>query len=186
MTTARRKSKKPAVEYDYLTVTVDHYDLSTSAGINYESSDRRYQYDDTPIYDFSTSVELAGICQYPADREGHRVYINVYGDSLNRFMSLNATLRDYHVKDEAGDKKYRKRGGIDVPIYDPPDSIGYIEKIRGEAAWRGNIWVSTHLVNDMLSLLVQPKQLYLAIHEVKENRRRRIRSLSLQTSDPAE
>ena len=180
MPKAKRKTNKPAVEHEYIAVTIDKYEISTRAGINYEALDTKSQHDDVRIYDFSTNIEIEGTIDYPDARKGHRQRLTIYtGD-------FEDTLNDHHVLDKDGNDKYsNKRGGCKA-MYDPPKWIGLMDKVRGELAWQGHVSVSPQSASNMLTLFSQPKQLYLAIDEFKENKYRFIRHVSLQTNDAAE
>ncbi len=71
-------------------------------------------------------------------------------------------------------------------MYDIPGSIGYLERKRAARAWSGAVWIAHPLVSDMLALLPQARPLYLAVNELKVDRRRQITGLALQTTNPAE
>lgn len=182
---AKRKLSKPKVEYNYISVKLSETSSTISAGINWKIHDRRYAEDSTPIYRFDSDLELSGSITYPDERAGNEFKLLVYGRELHDGQ-FQATLEDYHVRDAQGVRKYRKRGDQHVPVYDPPDSIGHIEKLRGTLNWSGCVWVSPTTINDMLSLICIKQQLYFCIDEVKESRRRFIRGITLQTTDPNE
>jgi hypothetical protein len=82
----------------------------------------------------------------------------------------------------AGKKVLVKKG---VPVYDVPDGLGLIQKIRNKKEWTGFCWVSPGTVSDMLLLLPHVRPLYISIHERKVGRTRWINGLSLQMSHPA-
>jgi hypothetical protein len=52
-------------------------------------------------------------------------------------------------------------------VYDVPDGLGLIEKVRGKREWSGFCWVSPGTVSDMLLLLPHVSPLYISIHERK-------------------
>ena len=88
--------------------------------------------------------------------------------------------------DEYGAHKYRKVRGNMVPVYDIPKDIGFLDKVRGGKAWSGAVWVAPQTTTDMLAVLPSVRPLYLALHELKIERRRFVSSLTLQTTHPAE
>ena len=180
-----RKSKNKEVEYTYIAIKLDSFSCHINAGINYEIRDSRLANPNSKVFSFQSELELTGVCSYQDDRAGNQYKIDVFGHELNR-GNFEAILSDYHVKDDEGIPKYRKRGKEKIPVYDPPDSIGYIEKRRGENLWCVYVWISPNSVSDMISLMGSKSPLYMSIDEVKVGRHRRVRSISFQTTDPAE
>ena len=59
-----------------------------------------------------------------------------------------------------------------------------IDKIKGEERWTTSIFASPSMVTDTLVILSGSKPVYISIHEIKENRQRRVQSLSVQTNNP--
>jgi hypothetical protein len=70
-------------------------------------------------------------------------------------------------------------------VYDIPHGLAVIERRRSDGAWTASVPVEPKLVTHMLILLGHGSQTYLSIHERRLERRRWIRSISLQTTDPA-
>jgi hypothetical protein len=62
--------------------------------------------------------------------------------------------------------------------------IAYIDKIRGEDRWTTSVFVAPQMVTDSLIILSGPKPAYISIHEIKENRKRRVNSLTVQCTNP--
>jgi len=176
--------KKPAVEYSLLSIPLDSYRASVDASINHQARDKRDHYADPRIYSFGSSLELEGTCDYPEERSGDKYTISVHGWETEEGQ-FGARLSDRHMLDEDGTRKYRKVRGEEVPVYDVPEGIGLIEKVRGERAWSGFCWVSPQTVSDMLILLPHVRPLYISIQERKVGRTRWINELSLQMSHPA-
>ena len=129
-------------------------------------------------------MELEGLCDYPDERSGDRYVISVHGWETEE-GEFEARLSDRHVKDEDGTRKYRKVRGEEISVYDVPDGLGLIEKVRRKKEWSGFCWVSPGTVSDMLTLLPHARPLYISIHERKVGRTRWINELTLQTMDPA-
>lgn len=162
------------------------YELRVGGGINVTVRDSRLRHEDTPVYDFSTSIELIALVTSPEDRVGERFALSVCGDTPARW-DLSQTLADRHIRDEAGALVYRRRRGESVPVYDIPHGAGYLSKSRGQKRWTGAIWVPAETATAMLALLAPaPRRLFISLHELRVARRRWIVSLSLQTTDPDE
>jgi hypothetical protein len=80
---------------------------------------------------------------------------------------------------------YQKTRGNLYPVYDRPSGLGLIERQRGDDVWAGWVFVDPKVVTNMLIILGQKQQSYIAINERKIGRHRWIWHLSLQTTDPA-
>jgi hypothetical protein len=154
------------------------------ASINHRAKDKRYQHDELRVYRFDSSLEIAGVCNYPDDRSGERYSITVYGDQSDE-GDLNAKLREFHIKDKNGDPKYRKSRGHYLPVYEVPKGVGLLQKVRGENSWNGCVWVPDRTVSMMLTLLNSMGALFVELHERRGARNRWVNSLRLQTTDPA-
>ncbi len=145
---------------------------------------KRYR-DNAKVYEFHSQLELNGIFKYPDERIDEKFQLTVYGRDLDH-PEFALTLKDCHVRDDEGSYKYRKVRGKEVPDYDVPKSIGYLERQRGTKIWIGAVWVSQHTVTDMLTLLPGVRPLYIALHERRVERNRLIVGLTLQITDPDE
>ena len=172
-------------EYNFLSIKVSNYKAYVDAAINYEVRDKRHYHSDAKVYRFSSHVEIDGICTWPEEREGDEYSMTIYGNEIHP-GDFKLSLSDCHVKDENWSLKYKRVRGKDVPIYDVPKGLGTLDKVRGVAAWAGNIWVPETTITNMLSLLPVVNPLYIFIHENKIERHRWIVGLTLQTTDPAE
>ena len=177
------RKKKSSVTYELLSIPLSGYRASVDASVNPYARDKRHHYRDPKIYQFLTSVELEGVCDYPEERSGESYVISVHGWETEE-GKFEARLSGRHVTDEDGTRKYRKVRGEEIPVYDVPEGLGLIEKVRGEKRWTGFCWVSPRTVSDMLLLLPHVSPLYIAIHERKVGRTRWINALSLQMSHP--
>jgi len=76
--------------------------------------------------------------------------------------------------------------GGQFPVYHPPAGLATIERRHNDRVWQGCLFVDARFTTDMLILLGQTKQVYLSVHELKAERRRWIRSISLESTNPAE
>lgn len=179
-----KRNKSASVEYELLSIPLSRYGASIDASVNSYARNKHHHYSDPRIYQFHSSVELEGTCDYPEERSGEAYVIGVHSWEIEEGM-FEARLSDRHAKDEDGGLVYRRVRGEDVPVYDVPDGIGLIEKVRGEKRWSGFCWASPRTVSDMLTLLPKARPLYISIHERKVGRTRWINGLSLQTSHPA-
>jgi len=172
-------------EYNFLAIKVTDYKAYVDASINYEVRDKRYYSRDAKVYQFSSHVEIEGICTWPEEREGDEYTMTIYGHETHS-GNFELTLSDCHVMDEHWSPKYKRVRGKDMPVYDVPNGLGTLDKVRGVAAWTGCIWVPQDTITNMLSLLPVVNPLYIFIHENKIERHRWIVGFTLQTTDPAE
>ena len=99
---------------------------------------------------------------------------------------FESKLSDFQVYDENRVPKYYKVRGEERPIFEPPNGVGYIERLRGTKDWTGCCWLPPQTVSDMLVLLTHITPLYVSIHELKLGRHRWIIGLTLQTTDAAD
>jgi hypothetical protein len=180
----RRKQKQ--AEYVFIGVKVDEYSARAEAGVNFHLHGSLYPFDheDEPIYSFETVLHISGICTDPEDRTGHRYDITLYG--MPDVQRNNPRIKDLHGRGEHGSPKYRKVRGREEPVYAPAPPLAYINKIRGEDRWTSSLFVAPQMVTDSLIILSGQKPAYISIHEIKESRKRRVNSLSVQTNNPAE
>lgn len=180
---ATKKRKKPSPEFITVFSKITHYNVSTNSGINFEIDDPRMAHDDSLVFYFYTHIELHSDIIYPEERLAHKLRLDVYGQE--RCEGMFATkLGDYHVRGEDGQRKYKKRGNREVPVYNAPDSIGYIQKTWGAKAWTGAVWLPPDLVNSMITLLSTHKTLYIDMNEINVDKRRAIRNLLIQNNQP--
>lgn len=181
---ATRKSVQKPI-YSNLAITIDSFNIRIHAGINHKMHDLRHAGATTRVYSHCGQIELMGRCHYPEEKAGQSYRIDIYGEEL-RFGDFAKTLADVHVRDKYGQPKYRRRGDNYFPLYDPPDSIGFIDRTRGSQLWTACAWVPPGSVTDMMTVLPHMPTIYIAIQEVKFERRRKIRTITLQSIDPAE
>jgi len=177
------KKKSNKEEYSYLVVRINNFIARVDSSINHEVYDKRYRTGDTKVYSFYTALDISGNLIYPEEDIGNTYHISIYGEG-SRYKELDLTLKDCHATDEVGNLKYRKRKGVDEPEYDIPKNIGYIEKVRGEKAWSGAIWVNNDAITNMLTILSIEKESYIEIHKLKVNRNHLIRGFTVQNCDP--
>ncbi|MCV0381722.1 hypothetical protein [Nitratireductor sp.] len=180
--------KKPQVEHALVCVKVVRYESRVSAGVSHHAYAPQYAWDlddNDPLFEFSTELRISGLVTYPDDRAGNELELTVYGEAANS-RRLNLKLQDVHVRDKNGSPQYRRYRGTEIPVYDPPEGIGIIEKVRGEASWTGWLRASPQFMTDCLMQLGQDHELFLGIQERKVARARWIQSVTLQTTDPAE
>ena len=184
----KKRQKTPAEEHTFLAIRVERYEASIDAAINYSVRAPEHAWnldDDQPVYKYTTRLTLVGVATYPPQRGGDTYEFTIYGDDVGS-RDLRATLKDVRERDEYGSPKYRSYRGRQVPIYVPPKGIGLIDKIRGERGWTATLFVLPSFASQLLVLLGSGRPMFLAVHETKSERIRRIQNLSLQTTDPAE
>ena len=78
------RAKKPVEEYSLISIKIRNHKARVGASINHKANDKRYRHDELRVYSFDSSLEIAGICNYPEERSGGKYFITVYG---NRFSS---------------------------------------------------------------------------------------------------
>jgi len=177
------KHRRPTVEHSQITLRVKDFSIHAGGGINYEIHDHRYAFDETRVYKFDNSIEIVSDCTWPEERIKDEFRVHIRGQDTGIF-DFESTLSEHHVTDKNGCPKYRKRGKYEIPVYDPPDSIGMIEKVRGESVWQVNAWLPQSVTSDLQRLVTTCPNVYIEIHEVKTGKRRALRSIQLSSKDP--
>ncbi len=179
-----RKSRKQAKqeEYEYITVEVTNFSASVDIGRNYELVHLDSCDSNTRIFRYDNKVEIEGNCIYPDNLKGVPYYITFYGTDL-RDDTFSLTLKECQAMN-GWDRVYKTVKGLQVPVYELPDSIGFLEKRRGQSCWAGHTWVPPRAVTDMLIMLPHMKPLYLEIHRLKREKLYIMRSVSLMTNNP--
>jgi len=183
----KRRHKKPGEIYTLLSIRVDSYQVCADASVNYQVHQPQYAGeidDEDPLFQYVTNLTIIGTSIYPEERANARYEVTIYGDDAPS-RGVYAKLKDAQVRGEYGSPQYREYRGRQIPVYRPPSGFGLIEKLRGELAWTSWLNVAPRLATDMLILLGQQRQVYLGIDERKAGRSRWVRSISLQTTDPA-
>jgi hypothetical protein len=104
------RAKKPVEEYSLLSIRIQKHKARVGASINHRAKDKRYRHDELRVYEFDSSLEIAGICNYPEERSAEGFSITVYGNQPDE-GDFDARLKEFHVKDKNGDPKYRKSCG---------------------------------------------------------------------------
>lgn len=168
-----------------LALRLQRYSGHVGAAINSELHIPAFRYEGTRIFSFSSRLELAATAYWPEERAGQEFAFTIYG--LSHYDErLQQTLKDCQERDNEGGLRYRKVRGELRPVYDVPEGIGILDKVRGTQNWTGAAWVAPHTISDMLALLPTVDPLYVFLHEVKVGRNRWIKGITLQTTDPAE
>ena len=180
--------KRRDTVYESVCVLVEHYEVSSSAAINYNVYAPESAFDlevDDPLYDFETRLLISGTGIDPKDKVGHQFEISIYGTNL-RARRLAATLDDVQERDSYGVPKYRTYRKQQIPVFKPVKGLALLNKTRGEQRWTAWISVAPQIVSDMLLILKEERTKYLALDVVSESRYRWIRSVHVQTADPRE
>jgi len=180
-----KEKKAHALIHTHLGFRVIDYSIRINAGLNHEIFDSAYYYPKCAVYMAYNSLELRGLCCYPEEREGASYIFTLMGKEGPR-ESFDAVLEDFHVLGKHDEPKYRKRGKYTIPVYDPPISIGFIDSGRKDNPWHAYAWVPHSSITDMYITLSNYKPLFIALHEVKAKKYRHIRSITLQSVNPAE
>ena len=184
----KRRTAKQTEQHSFLTAKVESCDISAEAAINSAiySPDTAWLDDDGDLlYQFTAMLTLEGRFEASDERTGHGLDLTIYGnDAPSR--SLSETLSDVQERDAHGSRQYRKYRGRDIPVYRAVHGLATMDKLRGEQRWHCWLQAPTRFVHDLLAILDQERVHWLAIHEVKVNRQRWVRRISLQTTDPSE
>ena len=184
---ARKKAqRRPKAEYAFPAVQVTRFDVRIGAGFSLQVLGEELNWcdPDTPVFEASRHLELTGVFLAPPDRKEHELRLHVYGERASAQRCRDRVV-DYHVLDRHGNPKYRQRKGYQVPVYDLPNGMAVLSKRRGVPEWDMALFTDLSIVSDWLVMRgIEP--LYLALHELKVDRRRWIRSVDLQTTDPME
>ncbi len=182
---ARRRSPKEV--HTRLAIRVDGYETRVEAAINRYAHEPRYTWGDTedePLYHFLPHLDITGTSTYPDDRAGAVYELTIYGeDSPN--SRIHWKLQDIQAVDEHRVPKYREYRGKSIPVYVPPKGMGTLDRVPGEARWRGAIFVPPRFISDLLIVLGNGRTLFMAIEERKIQRQHWIQGVCVQTTDPA-
>jgi hypothetical protein len=182
----RKRQKRAEEEHTHLAIRVERFEASVEASVNHNVYTPNFAWDlddDDPLHQFTTRLTLIGVATYPENRVGDAYELILYGDNSRR---LSARVKDVQARDKHGSPEYRSYRGREIPVYNPPSGMGLLDKIRGEPRWTAWLHVSPRFTSDALALLSKGRSLFLAIHECKRERARWVRSVRLQTNDPAE
>ncbi len=188
MPRTQKRRKKPGEEHTYIAIRVEHHDASISAGVNSDAYAPQLAWnldDDAPVFEFTSQVTIMGVSTYPPERAGDTYDLTISSVDTGNHR-IYAKLKDIHARDERRLPQYRTHRGRQIPVYVAPYGLGTLDKVRGEKRWTGWIFVAPRFVNDLLVLLTYQPQLFLGLHEFKVERSRWLRSVTLQTTDPAE
>ncbi len=174
-------------EHTHLAIKVERYDVSSDRSLNFNLIASRPWRDcqAEPVFVSSTSIEIHGTCIYPAERDGERYEISAGYDTSRRGDAV-LTMRDVQKRDKEDLPVYRTRRGVAEPVYVCPNGFAVLDRAREPRSWRCYFRAEQHLVSDWLSLLAHDRPLFIAIHEYKAERKRWVRSISLQTDDPSQ
>ena len=127
---------KPADVYTLLSINVDSFNVRSSASQNIDllTRDTGLSREDDLALEFETRLEILGTCTYPEERATDRYEISIIGAEIHA-GDFSKTLRDFQVKDEYYAPVYRKYRGREIPVYEAPSGIGFLNKVRGENCW---------------------------------------------------
>lgn len=183
MTTKRRKGAQRDT-YAILGLVVSDFQVRCSASTNTDI-DRHYPDPADPVFRNQAQLEIAAICIYPDERAGPPYSFTLY-DAGSRPGKLSGTVGDYHARNQRGERRYRTRGGLSVPVYELPEGIGLLERERGKESWTAWAEVAPELIATMLTSLYGCSKLYISLTERKVGRARWIKDFTLQTTNPEE
>ena len=185
---ARRRQQEAKEEFTHLSLRVESYEASISAGVNHNAYSPEYAWDldeSDPVYKFTNQLQISAITTWPSSRASDRFELTLLGDDASS-IRLDATLKDIRARDSDGSSRYRTYRGKEVPILAPPSGLGTLQKVRGERTWTAWLFVTVGFVDQWRTMLMSVPSLYIGLHECKIDRTRWVRSVSLQTVDPSE
>lgn len=187
MGTTKKRSKPKGKIQTYISVLVEKHDIHCDSGINpFLETGRSHEPDPSAnVYRFSTTIEIAGTCIGPADRLDEPISITVYGNEFKE-DEFSLKVKDFHALDDNYRPLYRKKSGLEVPVYSLPDGLGLLNRVRGKKEWQGWFRVKPEFAAVLINILNDSQVIYLALTECKIGRTRWIKSLSLQTTNPEE
>lgn len=157
----RRRRSEP--EFRSLAIRIEGYQARAEAGININllgSLPWVSEPAEEPVSTFRTMVELEGRCISPEDRAGDRYQITLAGATAES-PHLRLRVMHLHQRDARGSSRYRKHRDQQIPVYDEPNPLARLSKVRGEPRWTAWVEVAPQMVSDSLLLLSNGKRLYL-------------------------
>lgn len=172
------------IDYEVSVIPVDRFDIHARDGVNPDlHQPRKYLYDEIPVWKSGISISVEGRFTEPASRRDCIASVTIYIRSEGAPFS-GEQLGDYAVTDSDGTRRYRKDHGVAAPVYDPPDNIGFLSKVRGRNEWGAAAWLHEKVVEQMCAMLLAGRPTWLLVHENVYPRKRMIWEISLQLSDP--
>lgn len=184
----RKKHKKAQPVYEYFTIRIDAYHVSSSASIHHDVYAPQYAWRldlDDPLYLYEIALTIAGTGIEPRAQEGHAFEIRLYGDDAPS-RELDWKLSDVHDRDKHGASRYRSYRKRQIPVFREPKGMALLNKERGADRWDAWIPAKTRFVDHALRVLREKRMRYLSLHIVRETRNRWVRRVELQTTDPRE
>jgi hypothetical protein len=181
------RKKKPRVEFRLMFAVVTDYSATVEAAINPEVLDKRNRTSgDTKVFNYGTriSIEAHSIYEDEEAENNNMYYINIHS-SIRSEEQYISKLDDYHAVDGDRQKIYRRQGGILRPVYNIPQSIGHMHKVRGSKDWSVWIQLPQMTISDMLLVLQRPQPSYIEFNRMKDGQSYDLRWFSLRTCDPA-
>jgi hypothetical protein len=178
-----RRRKRRSNEDTELTIKVERFEADVEVRLNLElstvhpSSDDR---DDEPVFPASTKLRIRGHATQPQERAGEAYEITLSGEPSAR---MQLKLKDVHVHDEGHAPVYRTFKGEDIPVYNAPPGFATFQRRRKDGVSHAWITLEPRIVTDMLLIAQLKRPLFLAIDEMKVEKERWIRGISLQTAD---
>lgn len=184
MARARKKSKKLEAEHTMLGIKVDRYDARVEAALHMDARGEHPYYNrpNDLVFPTHTTLDIYGNIAYPDERVGELFRLTVIGETSSDPPLI---LKNVQVRDEHNIPQYRTIRGTTYPVYDSPQGLTALERMREARGWRAWIFSAPHFVTELLVLLPSNSQLYLSVQEKKADRKRWVQSVSLQTTDPA-
>lgn len=158
-------------DYSFIGFEIQEFQCLCMTNINHEAKER-HPFPDINVYQSQTFIEVRGKC---CDSEKTYV-VSVYPRKPEELSSI---VNDYPALSKKGEPKFRTVKGVRTPLFEIPESIGYMDRNRS-----GAVWVSPEQIKDMLCLLPILTPLYISLTEFKGEHGRLISHFSLQNVHP--
>jgi hypothetical protein len=183
----KKRRGEPEAVYTSLAVCVERYEARADVSVNYLLEHPHLAFhdpDDDSVFEHITQIVVTGTATYPEERRRETFEFTIRGDD-SPGTRVNLKLREMQERDEHRVPKYREYRGQPLPVYRPVPGIATMSRTGKQSPWTAWINLAPRLVSDMLVMFGSGMRLYLSVYECKRGRERWIRSLSLQTTDPA-
>lgn len=183
-----QKRDKSTPKYTFYSVRIDRYEVGADFGTNVILSNPRLAgpgFGEERVYHFGGDLHVYGTVLQPEELANNSYYLHLIAGDEKHYR-LDVTLKECQAVDEYRAKVFKSYRGQSVPVFDVPTSVGYTEKVRGEPSWNAAAFVKLEFLSYALSVLREPRPVYLGVHERMLDRRRTIQSFSIQTQDPCD
>lgn len=183
-----RRTRPPAdyPVHDHVALAVIDHAVSLHGGLNPVVHERKPS-TNARVLEFGRELEVLARGLWPEPYNRHEFSVVIHGAEQSTH-GIGLTVDDCHVFEPNEGRKYRKVRGDLRPVYEFPRGIGFVDGPRRQT-WTGAVWLENSLVSDLIALVVACPRVYLLLHLVKYEPRRRgriVAGLRVQTGHPEE